>query len=90
MDSEFKNIIARLERQGHAIEKALAALRELEGQDRLVTAVTASIKPQKASRRRGTLTEEGRKRISEALRARWAAKRAAASNGKKRGARKGA
>ena len=85
MDSEVKSIVARLERQGKAIEKAIAALRELDGQDGAVMAVAerATLAKQKTARRKGRISAEGRKRISEALRARWAARRAAV-NGKKR------
>ena len=86
MNNEVKSIVARLERQGKAIEKAIAALRELDGQDGAATAAVRPATPakQKPGRRRGRISEEGRKRISEALRALWAARRAAAGNGKKR------
>ena len=92
MNSEVRNIIGRLERQGKAIEKAIAALRELDGPDGAATAVAgpapATPAKPKPGKRKGMITEEGRRRISEALRARWAARRAAAGNGKKRGVRK--
>jgi hypothetical protein len=68
MTEGLKGIIAQLEHQKAAIERALAALREVEA-----PASQSSIPPE----RRGGMTPEGRKRISAALKKRWAAKRAA-------------
>jgi hypothetical protein len=88
---EIKSIIDRLERQGKAIEKAIAALRELDGQDSpVITVASTPVAPVTESLpgRKGNISEDGRRRISEALKARWAAKRAAAASSKKRGLRK--
>jgi hypothetical protein len=89
MDTEIKDIIKRLEQQGKAIEKAIAALRELEGQP--VSAPAAPISPAKADGAppRGTISDAGRRRLAAAMKARWAVKKKA-GNGQKRGLRKAA
>jgi len=81
-----------LEQQKAAIERALSALREVDGVGGVVTvaavpAPAASGSAAKATRK-GGMTPEGRKRLSEALRQRWAAKKASESEAatpKKRG-----
>jgi hypothetical protein len=77
MADGMKDIIKRLEQQRVAIERALSALREVDGSFDTGAAVTVSA-PVKKAKRKGGMTPEGRKRLSEALRRRWAAKRAAA------------
>jgi hypothetical protein len=74
MAKGLEDIIARLEEQAAAIERALEALREVEGTSAPATAAKSSASPAK---RTGGMTPEGRKRLSAALRKRWAAKRAA-------------
>jgi hypothetical protein len=70
MTDGFASIIDQLERQKAAIERALAALREVEG---TATAAPASREP--ATR---NATSSGRRnRRSEAQKKRWAAKKAA-------------
>jgi hypothetical protein len=97
MDSEIQDIIKRLEAQKAAIEKALAALQGLDIQVATVETTSANATPaaqskharQKPTKRKSNLSDEGRQRISDALKARWAAtKAAAAGNGKKRGLKK--
>src|SRR5580704_14525060 len=73
MAEGLKDIIAKLERQGKAIERALTALREVEGIEAAAPASSSS----GAAKRKGGMTPEGRKRLSAALRKRWAAKKAA-------------
>ena len=74
MTDGLKGIIAQLELQQKAIDKALAALRGVDGSE--PTGKTeASIAP--ATRKSG-MTPEGRKRLSAALRKRWALKKKAA------------
>lgn len=70
--TEFDSIVANLERQREAIDKALEALREVSG-----TPHTGSrpATKKRAAKKRGGLTEEGRRRLSENMRKRWAAKR---------------
>ena len=112
------SIIAQLEKQKAAIERALAALREVEGIEpvapapassaparrkvsnkrslaqkarwaakKAAEAVPAAV-PAKATRK-GGMTPEGRKRLAEAMKRRWAVKRTAAQAAtKKRGRKK--
>ena len=79
----IKDIIKKLDQQRIAIERALSALREMDstaidGAAPATTKASAAPGPRKA-KRKGGMTPEGRRRLSEALRARWAAKRAATS-----------
>ena len=72
--NELESIVANLERQRQAIETALQALREVSGTGS-VSARSAATKKRPAAKKRGGLTEEGRRRLSENMRKRWAAKR---------------
>jgi hypothetical protein len=66
-----------LDQQRTAIERALSALREMDGAaDSAAPAAPAAPGRRRRAKRKGGMTPEGRKRLSEALRARWAAKRA--------------
>jgi hypothetical protein len=81
MTNGLKEVITRLERQRTAIERALSALREIDGQaptNSRVVAAGAPAGPRKA-KRKGGMTPDGRRRLSEALKKRWAAKRAASA-----------
>ena len=109
------DIVEQLERQKAAIERALAALREVDGTTPTAAASPAiertprkagnkrslaqkarwaakkaaeavpAIAPTKAVRK-GGMTPEGRKRLAEAMKRRWAVKRTAAQAvAKKRG-----
>ncbi len=83
MADALKDIIKRLEQQRSAIDKALNALREVDG-NTAGGGGSAAAEPgsgggpatAKRGRRKGGITAEGRRRLSESLRARWAAKRA--------------
>ena len=91
MDSEIKDIIKRLEQQGSAIAKAIAALRELEGQPASAPATPAAPAKSNGSVRRGSISDAGRRRLAAAMKARWAVKKKAGTeNGQKRGLRKAA
>ena len=79
--NDLDNIVANLERQREAIDKALEALRGVSGASTDVGRPAA----RKAANKRTGLTEEGRRRLSENMRKRWAAKRTA---GQSRRARK--
>jgi hypothetical protein len=72
MADQRTGIIDQLERQKTAIERALAALRNIEG-----TPETASPTSTGPAKRKGAMTPAGRRRLSEALKKRWAAKKAA-------------
>src|ERR1019366_9560486 len=74
MTDGFASIIVQLERQKAAIERALAALREVEGTVAPATAAPASREP--ATR---NATSRRRNRRSEGQTKRWAAKKAAES-----------
>jgi hypothetical protein len=91
MANSLSEVIKKLEQQQIGIERALAALRGIEGPDfetPAPTAVRSVGRPRKA-KRKGGMTPEGRKRLSEALKARWAAKKAAPPAPAKRATRKG-
>jgi hypothetical protein len=74
MPNEFKDIIQRLEKQKAAIDRALAALREVDDNGAEEAATTRRGRPGKVARKR-KMSEEGRKRIAEAQRKRWATKK---------------
>jgi hypothetical protein len=77
MTNGLTEVIKGLEKQKTAIERALAALREVDGT--LAESVPLAAAPARRGRprRKGGMTPEGRKRLSEALKKRWAAKKAA-------------
>jgi hypothetical protein len=74
MPNEFKEIITRLEKQKAAIERALAALREVDDNGAEETPINRRRRPSKVARK-SKISEEGRKRIAEAQRKRWATKK---------------
>ena len=76
MAGSLNEVVKKLEEQRAAIEKALAALRELESPGVAPADAPRRGRPPK---RKGGMTPAGRKRLSEALRARWAAKKAASA-----------
>jgi hypothetical protein len=84
MAGGLNDIIARLEEQKSAIERALSALRQIEGSG-VQSREEKPLAPRKvwAKRKRG-ITPEGRKRLAEAMKRRWAVKRTAVQ-AKKRG-----
>jgi hypothetical protein len=71
--NELDSIIANLERQREAIDKALEALHEVGTSH--VSAKKGATKKRAAKKKRGGLTEEGRRRLSENMKKRWAAKK---------------
>ena len=86
MAGTLNDVIKRLEQQRAAIDKALSALHDIEGAG-LDGAVAPAVRGRRA-KRKGGMTPEGRRRLSEALKARWAAKKAgsrAASKTKRKG-----
>jgi hypothetical protein len=82
MTNGLVDIIKKLEHQWTAIERALKALREIEVpgfSSELLTPAPAVAKATGGARkakRKGGMTPEGRRRLSESLKARWAVKRA--------------
>jgi hypothetical protein len=81
MANSLNEVIKKLEQQRTGIERALAALREIEGPAAAAPATVAAPGPgrPRKGRRKGGMTPEGRRRLSEALKARWAAKKAGSS-----------
>jgi pyruvate/2-oxoacid:ferredoxin oxidoreductase beta subunit len=77
----FKGITDRLEQQKAAIDKALVILREFDGGEVAETEKPKSKRVAKAVKKaakKRAMSEEGRKRISEAAKKRWAAVKKAA------------
>jgi hypothetical protein len=78
--TDLTTLIAQLEEEKSAIETALDALRRVAGTTTVKRGPgrppgkKAAGRPRKATGSR--ITEEGRKRLAEAMRKRWAAKRA--------------
>jgi hypothetical protein len=81
---DIQDIISELEQQRAAIERALTALREVSkpGVQR-ETAAPGRKRPGPQPKKQSRMTEEGRRRLAESMKKRWAAKRAG-----KRGAKK--
>ena len=87
---EINRIIERLERQRTAIDRALDALRDIATETASEPARRA---PATKKSRKRRLSPEGRARIAEAARKRWAEKRAGqggAKKGTKRASKKSA
>ncbi len=68
-----ENVISQLERQRSAIDRAISALREATGVSPSAKVASSSVNGRPRKRR---LSPEGRRRIIEATKRRWAAKRA--------------
>jgi|GEM_PF-2807215 len=79
MTEGLKDIIGKLEQQRTAIERALTALREIDGGGSETEDVAPAVASGGATRakRKGGMTADGRRRLSESLKKRWAVKRAA-------------
>lgn len=82
--NEIANIISELERQRAAIDNALSALREVSGAAGFGAGgqvVRRRGRPRKdggvsaPSQKKGGLTPEGRKRLAESMRRRWATRK---------------
>jgi len=78
----FTGIIIELEKQKAAIDKALAALRGIDGTESSVPepAANAEPVPSAPATREGRMSPEGKKRLIAALKKRWAAKKKAANS----------
>lgn len=102
--TDLSDIISELETQKAAIEKALAALREMTGTEapkrrgrppgKRAEATPPADPPEKRGRpakKQSRISEEGRERLRRSMKKRWAAKRAAgAKKVVKRAAKKAA
>ena len=81
--NNVENVISQLETQRSAIDRAISALREVAGKKPLakVTSPSSNGQPRKKH-----LSPEGGRRIIEATKRRWAAKRANGTAAPRRGA----
>ena len=75
MLGNFKDVIARLEAQKAAIDKAIAVLREFD-EGGVSEPATKKATAKKGKKKR-VMSEAARKAISDAVKKRWAAKRKA-------------
>lgn len=90
MVAGIAGIVEQLEQQKAAIETALAALREVGGVGAAESGGSATAKKRgRPAKRKGGVTTEGRERLRQAMKRRWAVKRAASAT-KKRRQKKGA
>jgi hypothetical protein len=79
MTNGLKEVIKQLRQQRSAIDAALLALERVDSPDAEKAAPASASAPvgrRRGRRRKGGMTPEGRRRLSEALKARWAAKKA--------------
>jgi hypothetical protein len=82
--NNVENVISQLETQRSAIDRAISALREVAGKSPLAKVTAPSTNGQLRKRH---LSPEGRRRIIEATKRRWAKERAkGAGTASKRGA----
>jgi hypothetical protein len=86
--NEIESIIAQLERQREAVDRALSALREIGGSGAGAPGRKRGRPPGK--NKGGGMSAEGRARIGEATRRRWALKRAAGNKKTGRAGKKAA
>jgi hypothetical protein len=77
MAGGLNDIIARLEEQKSAIERALSALRQIEGSGVQSGEEKPPARRKVPTKRKRRITPEGRKRLAEAMTRRWAVKRTA-------------
>jgi hypothetical protein len=90
MADGLKEIIESLERQRTAIENALSALRGIEvAGEQTSTSTRGGTRGRGPAKRKGGMTPEGRRRLAEAMKRRWAAKRAGSQVKKTAGKRAG-
>jgi hypothetical protein len=75
--NDIAKIISQLEQQKAAIDRAISALREIQGLDKVGTAAAFTHSSGKTAPPKGQLSPEGRQRIAESNRRRAAAQKAA-------------
>ncbi len=86
MANAFKDIIAQLEKQRASIDRALAALKEVD--DTEAVSAPRSLAPKSKSKGKRPVSAESRARMAEAQKRIWAAKRAAQKAAVKKVSRK--
>jgi hypothetical protein len=78
---DLSRIVSELKKERNRIDRAIEAL---NGTDIQRTAKTSTVKPAaRTPKRRGHLTSEGRKRLSEMMKKRWAERRRRGAAGRK-------
>jgi hypothetical protein len=76
---DIESIVSELEQQRSAIDRAISALREVSGTQASETSDGSQQQQAPATKKRG-ITPAGRRKLAEAMRRRWAAKRAGEQN----------
>jgi hypothetical protein len=80
---DLSHIVSELKNERNRIDRAIAALNGLDGTGIQRTTKTSSVKPAAiTAKHRGHLTAEGRKRLSEMMKKRWAERRKRATGRK--------
>jgi hypothetical protein len=80
---DLSHIVSELKNERNRIDRAIAALNGLNGTGIQRTTKTSSVKPAAiTAKHRGHLTVEGRKRLSEMMKKRWAERRKRATGRK--------
>jgi hypothetical protein len=72
---DLDRIVAELKRERERLGRAIAALEGTDSPAATSKGKSAASSPTANRRRRGRLTAEGRKRLSEAMKKRWAERR---------------
>ncbi len=83
MAEGLASIIAQLKRQKAGIERALNALQNVERTGETVSTPAKTKQAIAPAKRKGRITPEGRRRLAEAMKRRWAVKRTAAQAGRR-------
>ena len=86
---DVASIISQLEEQKTAIERAISALRDVTGSEKAAPVKRRKPgRPPAVAKKRRRLSPEGRQRIIDALKKRWAEKKAGAKKRTKKAAKK--
>ena len=80
---DLSQIVSELKKERNRIDRALAALNGTEIQRAAKTSTVKSAARTPTPQRRGHLTPAGRKRLSELMKKRWAARRKKGAAGRK-------
>ena len=80
---DLSQIVSELKNERNRIDRAITVLNGLNGTGIQRTTKTSSVKPAaRTAKHRGHLTAEGRKRLSEMMKNRWAERRKKATGRK--------
>src|SRR5216683_2849683 len=78
---DVDQIVTELKMERGRLEQAIAALEGGVGRGWPIAKSPAAAASQSSSKKRGGITAAGRRRLSEAVKARWAARRSTTANG---------